>query len=152
MDFLAIQPEVLFTMAGDSHRDEATVRSANVNFLEVPILAKARMMLGPGTFNLFAGPSFSIKLGSGILVYDEVGGGDKVEAELEPGDLTSVLLGLVMGMGYDLPLGPGFLSTDIRYRWGFTNVHSDDFLSNNNIKERGILLTVGYGFTIVKSR
>jgi hypothetical protein len=150
MEHLALQPEVHFFMGGDAHGDDETVRSVNINFLEIPVLAKGRMNLGPGTFTVFAGPYFSIKLGSGILVYDEVGGGDRVERELDSGDVTSFLLGLVGGIGYDWPLGPGFLTTDIRYRWGLTNVHSDDFISNNDVKERGILLTVGYGFTIIK--
>jgi len=151
LPFLALQPEVLFSISGDTHRNEDTVRTANIHFLEIPVLVKARLTAGPGLASIFAGPTFDIKLGAGKLIVEDTDGGSKVETNLDAEDVNPFLLGVLFGGGYDLPLGPGTLSMDLRYKFGITEVHPDDFNSDNQVRESKVLLTIGYGITLYRS-
>ena len=147
--YLALQPEVLFTISGDSHGNDDSVRTANLMLLEIPVLVKGRMPLGSGTACIFAGPDFGIELGTGRLIVDEVGGGSKVEDDFDAGDVNSFQVGVLFGGGYDVPLGPGSFSLDLRYKFGITRIHSDSYISDNDVRQSGAMITVGYSLTLL---
>ncbi len=95
--YLAIQPELLYTMKGakTNFTDEGIDYTGKLtqNFLEVPVLVKLRLPLGPVVPFVFAGPSVDA-----ILAIESSGGGSNDE----PFDLPSMDYGAIFGAGIEL--------------------------------------------------
>jgi hypothetical protein len=140
IDLYAIQPEVIFSMCGgrfaydpDGTGDIDGVVSANI--IEVPILHKFRFSLGPGNLYLVAGPEI-------IFILGDVKTDKPVETEEAPDNF--LVYGIVGGIGYELPLGPGYMSFALRIGRTLDEYMKDfyGFFTTNYIY-------VGYGFNLL---
>jgi hypothetical protein len=129
MKNFSFQPEINFVNKGTTIEVGSHKEKYNFNYLEVPVLAKYSF----GMFYVNAGPSV------GYLV-----GKDK-KLEATYGDLKKINLEVQMGGGVAIPAGPGKVIVDARYGLGLNNI-SD--VSGTNVKNRSILLSVGYAINL----
>jgi len=144
-EMFAVQTEFLFSMKGANlgeivRTDEfgimietSTIREV-LNYLEIPVLGKLSLLpqnrVKP---NLFAGPSFALKLSGKHKVGSQ-------ETNME--NLKDTDYGLVFGGGVDFELGPGGLTVDARYNLGLTKIYD----SGIDVKNRVISVMLGYSF------
>jgi hypothetical protein len=120
-DFLAIQPEALFTMTGFAFGNATGTVFFNWSVIEVPLLVKLRLKTGGGaSFNLYAGPDFQYTiLGPELTVQDSEGN------VLAHGGSDSVTVGTPLKAGW---MGgvefkfPGGATLEARYSMIFLNV------------------------------
>ena len=117
----AIQPEVLFSMKGTkvSDDDESVLRA---NYLEIPLLLKLRIPVGPVTPSVYTGVAAGFLLGVGG--YEEFNGErhdftDEDKEEIKD-MMKSFDLGLPMGVALDIDVGPISIVADVRYTLGLT--------------------------------
>ncbi|RZJ77211.1 MAG: PorT family protein [Flavobacterium sp.] len=124
-DNFSIQPEINYVSKGTKLEFGNTKTSLDLNYLEVPILAK--YAFGPVYVN--AGPSIGLSVDKKSTVARNYGD-----------ELKKIDFGVQMGAGLALPLGKGKVIIDGRYALGLNNIAKN----GNEIKNRGILTSLGY--------
>jgi hypothetical protein len=167
--FFSIQPEILYTQKGfrteTFKTDETKNRDYQLNYLEIPVLAK--ISFGGETFKgyLNAGPSLGYGLGGKYLKKDIKSGVTKTEESsiifdkepegYEGKDMyldNQLDFGLQFGGGLGVKLGPGSVLLDLRYGMGMTNLldptpnqaASDSHKSQNRV----MAVTIGYAIPL----
>lgn len=114
-DFIAIQPEVLFTTKGAELEYNNALVSGNakfkLNYIEVPLLVRVNITKN---FNVHAGGYASYLVSSKVK-----GSGDfDFDEDIDTNDLNKFDAGLSAGVGVDF--SP--LSIGVRYNYGLTTV------------------------------
>jgi hypothetical protein len=128
-----IQPELLFTMKGA--KDEFTYSgstydvSYNLNYIELPILAKMCFPMDSFTPNLFLGPALAFNMSATVEVDDE---SDDIE------DVKAMDFGLIFGGGADF----GKFTVDARFNMGLTNIF--DVEGDPKVKNSVMSILLGY--------
>ena len=156
LDFFALQPEIIITMAGGAYGyDETTyfyslTRYDNLNIIEIPILGVGRFNAGNTDINLFAGPNLCFRLGEvGIEV---ISGGQTTTTEWVENQFAHAFFSLIFGAGFTFYLHGGiFVSIDGRYNMGLTTVMNEDETGLDSWKQNNIQLMLGLG-TILKGK
>ncbi|MCL2294601.1 MAG: PorT family protein [Spirochaetes bacterium] len=114
-----------------------------VTIFEIPVLAKVNLAAGPGSFSVFAGPALQIILGDVEFEqkasYSFLGIRFSDTFSIKSSPDSRVLFAGIFGAGYAMPMGPGNLSFDLRYRRTFT-----DMFDNFNLKINNISIRAGY--------
>lgn len=144
-EMLAVQTEFLFSMKGAKlgekvRTDEfgniietSSIREV-LSYLEIPVLGKLSILpqsrVRP---NLFAGPSFALKLSGKHKVGSQ-------ETDME--SLKDTDYGLVFGGGVDFEFGQGEFTVDARYALGLAKIYD----SGIEVKNRVISVMLGYSF------
>ena len=129
-DNFAFQPEIQFSMTKGGYKitDNGDVfrYTETINSLFIPLLCKYRIGAAKGMFVFFAGPAVIVIIGSivGEDDYDANGSSDKYSYKYEP--YTRTGFGFTSGIGYELPLGPGFLLTELRYSKSFMRYFNNE--------------------------
>ena len=123
------------------------IYSSQLFLAEFPILAKLRLPLWRGAITILAGPDLFYAIGR-IDGRREVGVAPPVDTGA---DVVNMLVyGATGGIGYDLPLGPGFLSFDARYTRMLTPLVGKDTVtaveSEQFIHAVNVYLSYGYRF------
>jgi hypothetical protein len=119
-----------------------------LSYLEIPLLAQARVPLGPDsrvTPHLFAGPSVAFELDCGVsLIID----GELVNADCDAPDIQverrTAAVDLVFGAGIDIQAGPGAILLDAMYDLGLTNLNDDPEAPDDTIKSKAWMVSLGY--------
>lgn len=116
-EFFAIQPEVaLNCQNGMSY--SILNKAAKISFLtiDIPILAKAKLWTGPGIMSINLGPQMTFIIGNILTKVDET------KTYTSPGntEINIFLFGMVAGLDYSVPVGPGFIVIDARFVMDFT--------------------------------
>jgi hypothetical protein len=136
---LSLQPEALFTMKGDREEADGVEGSFKLNYIEVPVLAKASFMpMSPAKPSIFAGPSVSYNLSAKT----EATGVDELDVkdQVNPFDF-----GLVFGGGLDFPMaGTKSFGVDVRYTMGLTNTIDGDTGAEAKNNVFSIMGTLGF--------
>lgn len=114
-DFIAIQPEILFTTKGAELDYNSGIVSGNskfkLNYIEVPLLVRVNITKN---FNVHAGGYASYLVSSKVT-----GDGDfNFDQEVDTDDLNKFDAGLAAGVGVDF--NP--ISIGLRYNYGLTTV------------------------------
>lgn len=130
-----IQPEVLYTQKGARYEESGEELTVALDYVEVPLLFKARFGSGGARPSLFAGPSAAFKIRS-QLEFD----GEKEEVE----EVKGTEFGIVAGAGLDLAAGSGAFVIDARYTWGLTTVL--DSSESADVKNGVWSFSIGYQF------
>ncbi|GGE93657.1 Outer membrane protein beta-barrel domain-containing protein [Chishuiella changwenlii] len=125
----SVQPEVNFISKGTKLNTPIGKREFNLNYLEVPVLAK--YSFGPVYVN--AGPSIGFQMGKN----------DNVKAAY--GKTKTIDFGLQMGAGVALPVGPGKIILDGRYNLGLSDIADTNIAK---IKNRGVAISLGYAYSL----
>ncbi|MBZ0269838.1 PorT family protein [bacterium] len=138
-----IQPEALFTMKGDSEEADGVTGSMKLDYIEVPVLAKASFLpMAPAKPSLFFGPAVAYNLSAKTAVE---GGGLDGETDVKD-TMKSMDFGLVVGAGLDMSLAGGAksLGIDVRYTHGLTNTIDSDTGAEAKNKTISIMGTIGF--------
>lgn len=117
---LGLQPEILYNSVGSKFDDDVT----KIDYVSVPVLVRFNFAK---IVNIHVGPQFGMLLSA------------KVEDEDVKDQLKSTDLGIVAGVGLDLPMG---LIVSARYVVGVSDVNDSggDYKLKNNVMQ----LSVGY--------
>ena len=141
---ITIQPEALFTMKGDSQEAGGVSSSMKLDYIEVPVLAKASFMpMAPAKPSLFLGPSVAYNLSAKTAIE----GTGLLDGEADVKDqMKSFDFGLVIGGGLDIPLAGGArsLGIDVRYTHGLTNTIDGDTGAEAKNSVISIMGTLGF--------
>ena len=149
----SIQPELNFFYmragAGGSY-DNSGIKidddlTLAIKILEIPVLAKFNFPAGKGKFSVFLGPAVQFVLGDAKLTAEESAFGYSASVDIPVEVDNSVIFAGVFGAGYAIPMGPGSLAFDLRYRRQFTGFDDDVNFRGNTIGIR-----VGYGIGLKK--
>lgn len=107
-DNFIIEPGVLYSMKGSQSKDDSEIK-LNLNYIEIPILAKYKLESG---LNFFLGPY----VGFLMSATGEPGGVDFKDA------VESTDFGLKVGIGYELESGLGF---NAHYEMGLAKISKE---------------------------
>lgn len=133
-DMFGVQLEGLFSRVTSSYTWNDKPGSYSTNVIEIPVLAKAMIPAGPGNFVVFLGPEAQLAIGEVESFYDgEDAGSSKPD--------KNFAFAAAGGAGYELPLGPGFLTIDGRYVFQITGFSDDEWYTDP------ISAYVGYGMS-----
>ena len=149
LNILAIQPEINFIQKGylaESDVLESKVR-VNLNYLEVPLLAKLRLGSEAFRVNVMAGPSVGYGLsGQTNLEFTDTFGNQVDEdddLDLDDPNINRIDLGLNLGASLNIGLGDGgFFFIDGRYGFGLSDFANDD-PDESQIYNRGVQISAG---------
>jgi len=140
---LFLQPEAVFVQKGSELNTAITSLKTNVNYLDIPILLKIKILNSNLlNINLLGGPSFGLALNG-----EETAGGQTVDINFggENG-LKRFDLGINAGGGIGVNLGSIGVFGDVRYLFGVSNISED---ANREIKNKGLNLSVGLMFKLL---
>ncbi len=153
----SVQPELLYSQKGASFSEPGIDLTFKLNYIEVPVLLKARLSPpgSPVRPSVYAGPVVGLESkceveGSAEGVSANI---DCAEfAELSEGEVDiqtkSVDFGLALGFGVDIPAGPVVVVGDVRYTLGLTDVNDVTGASALDIKNRAWSVFAGVGIPL----
>jgi hypothetical protein len=128
-DNFIIEPGVLFSMKGSQSSEDSEFK-INLNYIEIPILAKYKLESG---LNFFLGPYIGILMSATA----EPGGVDIKEA------FETTDIGLKLGLGYELESGLGFAA---HYSMGFTSISKEILGETPSVNNTVIGISIMYMF------
>lgn len=131
-DFLAIQPELLYSRQGYRTKSNGIKGKHRVNYLNIPVLAKLYVL---DNFSVDLGPQFGFALNDRYK--SKIG--DTI-TKTKNKDFNVFDVSFAFGVSYELDMG---LMLSARYNLGLTNVH--DSWSDNN-KNHVFQLSAGWRF------
>ena len=137
-DTLLLQPEALYSQKGATYTLFGEDLDLKLDYLEVPVLLKARFGTGAARPAVFAGPAISFELRAKGQFQDQTEDLDETKG---------TDFGLVFGAGVDLAAGSGAFVVDARYTLGLSTIDdasSDDLRAD--IKNKAFTLSIGYSF------
>jgi len=143
-DNIFLQPEAVFIQKGSELNTSITGLTTNVNYLDIPILLKIKLLnTDLLNINLLGGPSFGLALNG----EEAITGGQTIDVNFggENG-LKRFDLGINAGGGVGINLGSIGVFGDVRYLFGISDISED---ANREIKNRGLNLSVGLLFKIL---
>ena len=160
--YFAIQPEILYMQKGGQHDMSFEIDfggqlisadvelDANLNYLEIPILAKVKVPTASSITPFFiAGPAvaFNIDAEAEITVTATVDGYTESETGTEDikDEISDTDVGIIFGGGAEFDLGTVNLFFDVRYNIGLLNV---DDIGVNDIKNRAFSFIAGISFPL----
>ena len=115
---------------------------------EFPLLAKVRLPVWRGAFTILAGPDLFVGIGKVDSSFQQ----GSAPATENSADLTSARWAVAVagGIGYDLPLGPGFLSFDTRYVRLLTPLEGEYEAPVSDLKHflHSVNFYLGYGYRL----
>jgi hypothetical protein len=126
LDNFGAELELGYTSRGETWSDKSNDNnyfSLDFDYLEIPLLIKGMLPLGPVKPMLYAGPSLGFPLSAKRKVHaQEAWATGEGDYSLPDSTRSSREFGLVFGGGATCEAGPGALVVDMRYRLGLTDV------------------------------
>ncbi len=143
-DFLAVQPELLYSMKGVRYESlllsKTWSTSWKFDYLEIPILAKIRFPARENVTSwIVVGPAPAILL-SAKRKWEYEGLPPKTDDVRET--TKSFDVGFTAGAGFGVPAGKGTLAFDGRYTLG--TIATDDSGADKDTRNGVVTITVGY--------
>ena len=133
---LGIRAEAVYAMKGVKNAASGSSTSVQLDYLEVPVMAKIAFGDGPGPF-VMAGPAVGIKLSAKL---------NSDSGSADYGDLVyPVDVGLVGGFGFDTSLGENNVTFDVRLTWGLRSVYDFGDPTDNDSDDKNRVLSAGVG-------
>jgi Outer membrane protein beta-barrel domain len=146
-DVLAVQPEILFIQKGYKRTNAGTTTISNVNYLEIPVLAKVKVKIQNITFFTIAGPVVSLAISGKEKKGEET---TEIKIGSENSNTKKIDFSLQFGAGV---MYKNFVF-DLRYGVSLTNSVVVTTGGDYSTKNRVISFTVGYslplGFKFLK--
>ncbi len=113
--------------------------------VDIPLRARARLGLGPGTLSGSLGPYLGILAGP-LTIVDRYSSATTTVV-VNPDIPHAFFFGLVGGVGYSLRLGPGTVMIELRADWAILPVTATG-QAGGNLNPIGLDLVAGYGIQI----
>jgi hypothetical protein len=161
IDNFGAQIELGYVGKGKSWTDKSNSKntvSFNFNYLEIPVLAKGMLPLGPIKPMLYVGPTFGFLVSSSVKMHSEEPGFPTQDTTMSIPDSTrnGFDFGLAIGAGSTFSLGQGAIIFDVRYTFGFISVpkltqsekNAGGQDSDVEMKTGTLAIMVGYQFKI----
>lgn len=142
LNFLAIQPELIFKQSGASYTYQAlqVTQSVKVNYLQVPVLFKLQIPINKTFYpNIFIGPQYSFALTREYSI-----GNDDGQLQFDDADIRRNDVGGVFGAGLDVRSKRLFWTIDFRYGMGALQIENNDQL-NLDLKNQDFSVSTGIG-------
>ncbi|MBP7792487.1 MAG: outer membrane beta-barrel protein [Candidatus Goldbacteria bacterium] len=152
--WFSLQPEVLYSQKGTSYEyassesDYQSKESWNLNYVEIPVLAKFSIPTGSAfTPVIYAGPAISIKTGASIYNEKTISGITEKKTVNISEVINSTDFSLVAGAGVEIKVGPGAITLEVRYDMGLTTIiNNNDNPVKIDVKTTAIAILAGYSF------
>ncbi|MEJ2663167.1 MAG: outer membrane beta-barrel protein [Spirochaetia bacterium] len=153
LDFLGVELDVFYSGMYDFGYNTTGVNpmatetlTQTVSAIEIPVLVKGSLELGPGSLFLSAGGDFFILLGKKPIITAD---GDELDSSFVAEYDNTFLYGITAGLGYSFSLGMGTLSIEIRYKYAFNFFYEEGGSKSGSPNDSGISgfdLIIGYYF------
>jgi hypothetical protein len=131
LGWLTVQPEAIYTVKGTSLDIGGFTNDYIVDYVEVPVLARARL---PRNAYVVAGPAMAFRLRARSRT---AFGGSTEEVDLDE-DIESFDLGIVVGVGLDV----GRWVVDARYTHGLSDIDTD---TSDGVRARNRVVSLSAG-------
>jgi hypothetical protein len=119
---------------------------AGLYALLLPVLGRVSLPLGPGSITMDAGPYYGMVVG-GVRIQDTYAT-TSTYAQIPLTLAQASMLGLSGGIGYQLRLGSGRLSTELRADWTILPVKLDGGTGSGDLAPLNTVLLVAWGFPL----
>ncbi len=151
-DKFAIQPELVYLRKGSSFDIDflgTTIGTeTQLNYFEIPILAKIFLTEGPAQVFINAGPSIGFAT-SGTIAAKSGDEEEEVDIDFNEDGLSNFDFSLAVGAGAQFNAGPGKFFVDVRYLLGLANLDdSEPEADRIDVFNRGIGASVGFLFPL----
>lgn len=151
-DKFAIQPELVYMRKGSGFDFEilgVTIETENqLNYFEIPILAKIFLTEGPTQVFVNAGPSIGFAT-SGKVISKSGDEEDEIDIDFEEDGISSFDFGVALGAGAQFDAGAGKFFVDIRYLLGLANLDDSEPEEDRiDVFNRGIGASIGFLFPL----
>jgi len=138
---ISIEPEFLYVRMGGHAAEGADWMEDHLDYIQVPLLLKIRMVPGPVSPMIYGGG-----YGSYLLAAKEVSSTSGVTTTTDIKDQTkSTDYGVTFGGGIDFRLPVVKLSAEVRYNLGLDNIAKNP-TAGVWVKNRSLMVLVGLGF------
>lgn len=125
----AIQPEALISQKGAVYTANGNRTDIQLNYFEVPILAKFRIPVGDVFFPHFLiGPDFAFNTN---VKYTSVETSTGTQYSQNGDDITKTDVGGLVGAGFDIQAKALFFTLDGRYGYAFNQLGNDVYSVRN---------------------
>ncbi len=135
-----LQPELVFTRKGATNNIGSVSESIELDYLDIPVLAKIGLPIGSLKPNIFAGPYASLKVREQYQVTEELTGATFTEED----QIRSWDYGAVFGGGLDFSAGNSVITVDARYNVGLAQLEEAE--EPKDIKNGVFSLNLGIAF------
>jgi hypothetical protein len=151
IDFLAIQPEVMYSSLGGNFGASGTWYDT-ANAIEVPLLLKVRLKYGSMRISPFVGADALFRLGDWTYEIKDSSGAVLVpKTAYDPQNIRVPIFGLAFGVGFEFPIGGGWLSLEARGLLGLQNRYTDNNTYGfKDWRQNNISVLLGYGFDVIR--
>lgn len=143
---LSIQPEIMaLTKGADIDGPGDDDLQLQLQYIEVPLLARFAFGTGAFTPYLLAGPAFNFEIGCEVEldVANTESSADCDDTDTFPRKSTDI--GLTGALGFEFRMGPGSMLVEGRYAHGLTDIaDEDDGLGGLNVKNRSFAAFAGF--------
>jgi len=132
-----------WAVLSDSDLLGGLVSSYNIDYIEIPVLAKVNLPIVNRVFpSLYVGPYIGFPVSQDFEVDD---GDEQLEDDF-PDDPFSTDYGLVIGTDVDFTFAGKALTLSGRYDLGLANIADDDiFAGDDDIRTGTFMVTLGFG-------
>lgn len=156
-EYFSIQPELIYMQKGTHQKSSMQESGASfemdartkINYLELPVLGKARYNTERLEFFVMAGPQVGYALNGKYKVEQTVTNGTTEilktdeDIDFDEDKIDRFNFSVVFGAGVGVDLGPGKVVADARYDLGLYNMSTNDD-SDFKFYDRAFGLSVGY--------
>jgi len=151
INWLAIQPEIMYSSLGGNFGDSSSTWYDRANVIEIPLLLKLRLKMGSLRICPFAGADVLLKIGDWNFEVKDNAGNVLMSGTWNNQYLRVPIIGAPVGVGFDIPVGRGWVTIEARYLIGIMNRFTDDNPAGyTDWRQNAIQVLVGYGFAVVK--
>ena len=127
-EYLSVQPELLYVSRGAEKHVLANGGLSSLSwdyrfdYIELPVLLCVQSALGDNfLISGLVGPSLAFRTGSDFSIFENT-----VETVYDIGNVRSVVVDMVIGMGVDLAIGRHAVGLEVRYTPGLQEFLKDD--------------------------
>lgn len=149
IDMLALQLELLYGMRGESFNSALVNTTTRYDYLYVPVVLVGTYPISEQFKpRLTAGLSVGYMLSGAVTTENASASNSSVKVELDPGQFRRGEVGLVLGLGAELPLAGQSFTFDLRWERGLTGI-ADRPSGSDNVRNSVVLLAVGVMFNLI---
>ncbi len=153
LDWFILEPEFLFDVRKAGYKlknvnneDETIFVNTRVFLIDLPVLVRFKF----NRFSIFTGPNFMFKVGKTHNIERNSDTGSKVKTNVDKRYQKIFALGMIMGLGYDFPVGSkgGYFVLDLRYNLSFMSFDKYGGIYHDDRKLNALTIGLGYGFKL----
>ena len=149
IDVLALQFELLYGMRGESFHSALVNTTTRYDYLYMPVVLVGTYPISEQFKpRLTAGLSFGYMLGGAVTTENASASTSSVTVEIDPSQNKRGEVGVVLGLGAELPLAGQSFTFDLRWERGLTGV-ADRPSGSDNYRNSVVLLAIGVMFNII---